>query len=679
MKGRITTFIIGLIWVFLTAGNANAWVDVITELDHAEPNACFAGIGEPYPPGPPCPEGSQEKIDQAYVWGLTQEGNSLWFGTGANVLCTTTALFLGDTDPDASRSFVCEYGDGAFAQSHPNLPDQYGDWRQPYIYEYDLTQKKLIDRSPRTDPNFRRSMGLRSAGSYNGVVFLAGGSLNGGIILFAFDANTKAYLGSQEFTQYRSIRKWLVVKNTLYLGTVTAQSQGRVLRWFGSRDNLWDFRVVGIVKGFPRELTEYVDASGLSRIVVSAKTMWVSPAIPQRQAGLLPAQQGQWTEFWSPASYDPDPVTMATYVGGGMQSFNGWVYWGTMHIPGNAMATHESCTSTYCYGEPANMAEYYALYYGTFRATSIWRARNLESGNPEVQLLYGEAQLPAFNPTTHSFDTVSNVGGYVPRYGVSGFGTRLNNYTWVMAAVDNHLFAGTMDSTYLYYTTSPEAGADLWRFDESDTPAVADDRTGLGNRLNYGIRCLIPSDDGTKLFAGMANNMNLEPKGGWYLYQLESFATMTYQITATSGTGGTIAPSGDSTVTYGGSRTYTITANAGYHVADVLVDGVSVGSATSYTFDNVTATHTIQAEFAVDVAETYQITATAGENGTIQPAGETAVNQGGSLSYAIMANSGYHVADVLVDEVSVGAATSYNFSGVNANHSISATFVIDTY
>ena len=53
-------------------------------------------------------------------------------------------------------------------------------------------------------------------------------------------------------------------------------------------------------------------------------------------------------------------------------------------------------------------------------------------------------------------------------------------------------------------------------------------------------------------------------------------------------------------------------------MADVLVDGVSVGAVTSYTFTDVTADHTIEATFAIN---TYTITASAGANGTISPTG----------------------------------------------------------
>lgn len=76
---------------------------------------------------------------------------------------------------------------------------------------------------------------------------------------------------------------------------------------------------------------------------------------------------------------------------------------------------------------------------------------------------------------------------------------------------------------------------------------------------------------------------------------LEKFA-----ITATAGKGGTITTEDltDGKVTEGESATFTITPNSGYEIADVKVDGQSVGKRTSYTFENVTAAHTIEATFA---------------------------------------------------------------------------------
>jgi hypothetical protein len=75
------------------------------------------------------------------------------------------------------------------------------------------------------------------------------------------------------------------------------------------------------------------------------------------------------------------------------------------------------------------------------------------------------------------------------------------------------------------------------------------------------------------------------------------FIPITYKITVTQGANGTVSPG-----TYGGfkagaSQTYTITPNAGYIVADVLVDGSSVGPQSFYAFSNITANHTISATF----------------------------------------------------------------------------------
>ena len=75
------------------------------------------------------------------------------------------------------------------------------------------------------------------------------------------------------------------------------------------------------------------------------------------------------------------------------------------------------------------------------------------------------------------------------------------------------------------------------------------------------------------------------------------FAIGTYTITATAGDNGSISPSGAVTLDYGANQTFTITPDEGYHVADVLVDGASVGAVTEYTFTNVTADHTIHATF----------------------------------------------------------------------------------
>ena len=71
-----------------------------------------------------------------------------------------------------------------------------------------------------------------------------------------------------------------------------------------------------------------------------------------------------------------------------------------------------------------------------------------------------------------------------------------------------------------------------------------------------------------------------------------------YTIIASSGANGTISPNGSVTVAAGTDKTFTITADAGYHISDVTVDDKSVGVQSEYKFENVWGNHTIHATFA---------------------------------------------------------------------------------
>lgn len=76
----------------------------------------------------------------------------------------------------------------------------------------------------------------------------------------------------------------------------------------------------------------------------------------------------------------------------------------------------------------------------------------------------------------------------------------------------------------------------------------------------------------------------------------------TYAIRASAGKGGSISPKGTVRVEKNDSKTYTITADKGYAIADVTVNGKSVGAVDSYTFKNVTSDQTIRATFALEGA-----------------------------------------------------------------------------
>lgn len=154
---------------------------------------------------------------------------------------------------------------------------------------------------------------------------------------------------------------------------------------------------------------------------------------------------------------------------------------------------------------------------------------------------------------------------------------------------------------------------------------------------------------------------------------------------------GTIAPVGAVPVAPGGSQTFVLTANPGYSILDVVVDGISRGASASYTFSNVQATHTIVARFA----STLSITASAGVGGTMSPIGTVKLNVNDNKTFIITPDFGYAIDDVTVVAMvealdgngngtgvfnpvttHLGAVTSFTFHNVRVNgSSISASFI----
>ena len=148
----------------------------------------------------------------------------------------------------------------------------------------------------------------------------------------------------------------------------------------------------------------------------------------------------------------------------------------------------------------------------------------------------------------------------------------------------------------------------------------------------------------------------------------------TYTITPTAGANGSISPDTAQTVASGGSVTFTMTPADGYKVADVLVNGSSVGAVTTYEFTEVAADATISASFEPAAGTTYTITPTVGANGTITPATAQIVAKGDQITFAIVPGAGFYIDTLTVDGAAVQPAKSYTFTNVTADHTIAATF-----
>ncbi|QRM88539.1 choice-of-anchor D domain-containing protein [Lacinutrix sp. WUR7] len=212
---------------------------------------------------------------------------------------------------------------------------------------------------------------------------------------------------------------------------------------------------------------------------------------------------------------------------------------------------------------------------------------------------------------------------------------------------------------------------------DNDNNATTFSPTGGGNRTNDGYSTIIvdglPNANNLRVRLIINNNNSNED---WVIDDAEILGTIATGnfITVTQATGGTITP-GTTNVPDNADQSFTATADACHTFSYWDVDGANNSAITSnpYAFTNVTADHTIT---AVYTADTYDITASTGANGSISPSVTTSVTCGTNQSYTFTPNSGYAVDDVLVDGVSVGAVTSYDFTNVTATHTISVSFVV---
>ncbi len=155
-----------------------------------------------------------------------------------------------------------------------------------------------------------------------------------------------------------------------------------------------------------------------------------------------------------------------------------------------------------------------------------------------------------------------------------------------------------------------------------------------------------------------------------------TFSRLTYQVFVETGTGGIINPSGLSYVAHGDQQTFNIIPNLGYILDSLYIDGIHVGTTSSYTFYNVTSSHQIKAGFALTI---YTIQATAGGNGDITPSGIINVFYGENQAFRIQPQSGYNIDSLFVDGIHADSLTGYTFSNVTGNCSIHVIFKQQLY
>ena len=138
---------------------------------------------------------------------------------------------------------------------------------------------------------------------------------------------------------------------------------------------------------------------------------------------------------------------------------------------------------------------------------------------------------------------------------------------------------------------------------------------------------------------------------------------------------GILSMTGGRTYKYGETVNVTAVAKEGYDFAywTSTVEGIANLNNANLTFKMPGSDLNLVAYATV---KTYKITVTQGANGSISPSGTITVNHGRNFSFAIKANEGYEIAKLIVDGVAItsGDLTSYTFTNITANHTLTAVF-----
>jgi hypothetical protein len=295
---------------------------------------------------------------------------------------------------------------------------------------------------------------------------------------------------------------------------------------------------------------------------------------------------------------------------------------------------------------------YGGTYGGVIRSTdsgATWTAVNADLAGEYIQFLV----IDPLNPTILYADTDTGV-----------FRSADTGTTWRMVSTDlvkekvTSLVIDPLAPTTLYASTS-ESGV-LCSTDSGTTWTAMN--TGLAN--NRVTSLVIDPLNPTTLYAGTGG-------GGVFRYG----AVLSYALATSSSpaSGGTITKSPDQSSYLSGTVvTLTATPATGYSFTGWSGGLGGTGNLATITMD---ADKSVAANFTNPPA--YTLTPSFGSGGTMTPNARQTVAQGGSTTFTITPNAGYHIAGVTIDRVSQGRVSSYAFTGVKADHVIQARFEAD--
>ena len=229
----------------------------------------------------------------------------------------------------------------------------------------------------------------------------------------------------------------------------------------------------------------------------------------------------------------------------------------------------------------------YILFYGT---SSSNYANSIDVGNNTQHTLTGLIEGTTYYFAAKAYDTSDNKSDYSEEL---IYTLPVANSAPNTPAIPTGPTSGWIQTSYGFDTSGTDPDGDLltYRFNWGDGNISA--WGGAYSRthafFSAGSYCIkAQSQDTQGAFSAWSECLNV-------IIDIQK-----HTIIASAGLNGSISPNGSVMVNSSADQSFTIVPNQNYHVTDVVVDGSSVGSLTTYSFNNVDRNHTITANFAFD-------------------------------------------------------------------------------
>ena len=225
---------------------------------------------------------------------------------------------------------------------------------------------------------------------------------------------------------------------------------------------------------------------------------------------------------------------------------------------------------------------------------TITSSKNIEGG-----LISNEGINIVVNGSTQLYFIQANAGYKIDSIYINNIGQSINQQTYIYEInninKDINIYV-IFKNIYYTITASAEVGGGISPIGNIQVKYDSSQAFSITPNTGYVIDSVIVNG----VNVGKINSYTFNNVKGDSNIRV-TFKLKTFSITATAGTGGSISPQATTTLNYGTSQRYIITANTGYVIDSVIVNGFKVDSTTSYTFNNITANQTIQAVFKIAV------------------------------------------------------------------------------